>query len=126
MLDCKSIDTLMDPNVKLLPNQREPYSDPGKHRRLVEKLNYLTITRLDISFAVSVVSQFFNSPCDSHWDVVVWILRYIKGSSGRGLIYENRGHKDIVAYTNVDWVGSPSDRRSTSGYYVLIGSNLIS
>ena len=66
MLDCKPIDTLMDPNVKLVPSQGEPLRDPGKYRRLVCKLNYLIITRPDISFPVSIVSQFLQSPCDSH------------------------------------------------------------
>ncbi|RVW32397.1 Retrovirus-related Pol polyprotein from transposon TNT 1-94 [Vitis vinifera] len=78
MLDCKPVDTPMDPNVKLVPGQGEPLGDPGRYRRLVGKLNYLTITRPDISFPVSVVSQFLQSPCDSHWDAVIRILRYIK------------------------------------------------
>ena len=56
MVNCKPIDTPMNPNVKLLLGQGESYSDPGRYRRLVGKLNYLTITRLDITFAVSVVS----------------------------------------------------------------------
>ncbi|RVW96833.1 Retrovirus-related Pol polyprotein from transposon TNT 1-94 [Vitis vinifera] len=50
--------------------QGEPLGDPGRYRRLVGKLNYLTITRPDISFPVSVVSQFLQSPCDSHWDAM--------------------------------------------------------
>lgn len=54
--DCKPIDTPMHPNVKLLLDQGEPYPDPGRDRRLVEKLNYLTLTRLEISFLVSVIS----------------------------------------------------------------------
>ena len=66
MLDCKPVDTPMDPNVKLVSGQREPLRDPGRYRRLVGRLNYLTITRLNISFPVSVVSQFLQSPCDSH------------------------------------------------------------
>ncbi|RVX21542.1 Anaphase-promoting complex subunit 8 [Vitis vinifera] len=70
MLDCKPVDTPMDPNVKLVPGQGEPLGDPGRYRRLVGKLNYLTITRPDISFPVSVVSQFLQSPCDSHWDAM--------------------------------------------------------
>lgn len=82
MLDCKPIDTPMDPNVKLLPDQEESFPDPRRYRRLVGKLNYLTMTRPDISYAASVVNQFLNSPCDSHWDVVVRILRYIKGAPG--------------------------------------------
>ena len=65
MLDCKPVDTPMDPNVKLVPGQEESFGDPGRYRRLVGKLNYLTITRPDISFPVSVVSQFLQSPCDS-------------------------------------------------------------
>ena len=66
MLDCKPVDTPMDPNVKLVPSQGELLRDPRIYRRLVGKLNYLTITRPDISFPVSVVSQFLQSPCDSH------------------------------------------------------------
>ncbi|RVW40871.1 Retrovirus-related Pol polyprotein from transposon RE2 [Vitis vinifera] len=90
------------------------------------KLNYLTITRPNISFLVSVVSQFLQSPCDSHWDAVIRILRYIKNTPGQGVLYENRGHTQVVGYTDADWVGSPTNRRSTSGYCVFIGGNLIS
>ena len=66
MLDCKPVDTLMDPNVKLVPGQGESLGDPGRNRRLIGKLKYLTITQPYISFPVSVVSQFLQSPCDSH------------------------------------------------------------
>ena len=57
-LDCKLVDTPMDPNVKLVPGQGETLRDPRRYRLLVGRLNYLTITRPDISFHVSVVSQF--------------------------------------------------------------------
>ena len=90
------------------------------------KLNYLTITRPDISFPVSGVSQFLQSPCDSHRDVVIRILRYIKGTPGQGVLYENRGHTQIVGYCDADWVGSPTDKHSTSRYCVFIGGNLVS
>ena len=66
MLDCKSVGTPMDLNVKLVPSQGEPLQDPRRYRRLIGKLNYLAITRPDISFPVNVVSQFLQSPCDSH------------------------------------------------------------
>ena len=125
MLNCKPVDTHMDPNVKLLPGQGELLRDPGRYRQLVGKLNYLTITRPNISFLVSIVSQFLQSPCDSHWDVVVHILRYIKGIPGQGVLYENKSHTQVVGYSDADWAGSPTDRRSTSGYCVFIGGNLI-
>ena len=126
MLNCKPVDTLMDLNVKLILGQGEPLCDPGRYQRLVVKLNYLTITRRDISFHVSVVSQFLQSPCDSHWDVVIHILCYIKGTPSQWVLYENRGHTQIVGYCDADWVCSPADRRSTFGYCVFIGGNLVS
>ena len=109
MLDCKPVDTLMDSNVKLVPG----------------KLNYLIITRPDLSFPVSVVSQFLQSPCDSHWDAVIRILRYIKSTPGQGVLYKNRDHTQVVGYTDADWAGSPTDRCSTLGYRVFIGGNLM-
>nr|CAN78392.1 hypothetical protein VITISV_034679 [Vitis vinifera] len=98
-----------DPNVKLIPGQGEPLGDPGRYRRLVGKLNYFTITCPDISFPVNVVSQFLQSPCDSHWDVVIHILRYIKSTPGQGVLYENIGHTQVVGYTDANWAGSPID-----------------
>ena len=75
---------------------------------------------------MSVVSQLLQSPCDSHWDAAVRILRYIKGTPGQGVLYENKCHTKIVDYSDANWAGSPTDRRSTSGYCVFIGGNLIS
>ena len=51
----------MDLNVKLIPSQGEPFSNSEKYKILVGKLNYLIVTRPDISFAASVVSKFLNS-----------------------------------------------------------------
>ena len=56
LLGSKPVETPMDPNVKLYEDQGELLSNPERYRHLVGKLNYLTITRLDISFAVSVLS----------------------------------------------------------------------
>lgn len=78
MLDDRPIDSPMDPNTKLLQEQGEPYFKPKRYRRLVGKLIYLTIMRPNISFAAGVISQFMQSPCNDHWDVVKQILRYIK------------------------------------------------
>ena len=84
ILVCKPVDTPMNPNVKLIPGQGEPLRNPERYRQLVGKLNYLTITEPDISFIGSVVSQFLQSPYDSHWDVVIHILRYTKGTPSQG------------------------------------------
>ena len=126
MMGSRPIDTLMDPNVKLLLGQVVSLSNPERYRRLVGKLNYLKVTRPDISFPMSVVSQFMTSPCDSHREAVVRILRYIKSAPGRGQLFEDQGHEHIIGYTDANWAGSPSDRRLTSRYCVLVGGNLVS
>jgi hypothetical protein len=116
----------MDPNVKLLPEQGEPMTDKGNYQRLVGRLNYLTVTRPDISFDVSVISKFLNYPCDSHWEAALWILKYIKGAPRKGLLYTNQGHMEVQCYSDADYNGYPFSRRSTSGFCVLFGGNLVS
>ncbi|GJS18239.1 uncharacterized mitochondrial protein-like protein [Tanacetum coccineum] len=98
--------------------------DPGM--RVVGKLNYLTITRPDIAFLVSVLSQFQTAPRTSHWDAVTQILRYLKGTPGLGILYANHGHHIAEGFTDADYAGCPNTLRSTKGYYVFVGGNLVS
>ena len=90
-------------------------------------MNYITVTRPDISFAVSMVSQFLNFPCVDHWNAVICILKYIKGSPRKMLvIYDQNNHTRVVCYSDANWVRSPFDRRPTFEYCVSIGDYLIS
>lgn len=86
MLDCKSIDSPMDQNKKLMTEEGESFVDPERYRRLVGKLIYLTITKLDLCFAVRVVGQFMQVPCFGQWNAIIHILRYLKMSLGQGFM----------------------------------------
>ena len=68
-LGAKPCSTPRTPNVQLT-KEGELFEDPERYRRLVGKLNYLTVTRLDIVYSVSVLSQYMSSPTVSHWTVV--------------------------------------------------------
>lgn len=125
LLGSKPVETPMDPNVKLCVDQGELLPNPDQYRRLVGKLNYVTVTRPDISFAVSVVSQFMSAPRLPHWEAVLRIVKYLKAYPGCGLFYRANGHLRVEAFTDSDWAGSPSDRRSTTGYCVFLGGNLV-
>ena len=100
--------------------------DRERYQRLVGRLIYLSHTRPDIAFAVSVVSQFMHDPKTIHLEAVNRILRYLKGCPGTGLLYTKQGNLQVECYTDADWAGSLDDRRSTSGYCTFVGGNLVS
>ena len=58
-------------------------------------------------------------------NAVIRILKYLKNAPGRGLFYRSSGHLSIEGYIDADWVGSPSNRKSTIGYCTFIGGNLV-
>ena len=108
-----------------LTREGELFEDPKRYRRLVGKLSYLTVTRPDVAYFVSVVSQFM-SPTIDHWAVVEQILCYLKGAPRHGILYRNHGHNRPECFTDADWAGSKEDKRSNLGYCVFIGENLVS
>ena len=102
ILGCKATKTPIEPNLKLQPTSLVEVIDKEKYQRLVGRLIYLSHTHPDIAFAVSMVSQFMHSPNQGHFDVVYIILRYLKGTLGKGLLHENQGHLQVDVFTDAD------------------------
>jgi reverse transcriptase-like protein len=125
MMDCKPIETPMMMNHGLQILEGAEFADRMQYQRLVGKLIYLAHTRPDIAYAVGVVSRFMHKPRVQHMEAVLRIPRYLKGTSGRGVLYQKHGHLDLTAYTDADWAGDRDDRKSTSGYFTLVGGNLV-
>jgi Reverse transcriptase (RNA-dependent DNA polymerase) len=84
-LSAKPASTPTEPNKKLYLEEGEPLKDVGQYQRLVGKLIYLTVTRPDIAFAVSLASQFMHAPRTTHLEAADRILRYLKGSPDQGI-----------------------------------------
>ncbi|KAK3038414.1 hypothetical protein RJ639_030580 [Escallonia herrerae] len=122
----KLCNTPMNPSVHLTKDDGDRFDDPEKYRRLVGKFNYLTVTRLDIAYAVSTVSQSMSEPTAKHWTALKHILCYLKGAPGLGLLYSNHGHSCIECFSEADWAGSKLHRKSTTGYRVFVDGNLVS
>ena len=125
MLGCKPTDTPIDPNVKFGRKEGGIPVDRGRYQRLVGRLIYLSHTRPDIAFAVSVVSQYMHSPFEEHLEAVYRILRYLKTTPGKGLFFKKNEQRNVEAFTDADWAGSVEDRRSTSGYCTKVWGNLV-
>ena len=92
MLGCKPAETPIELNVKLQPTKAKNVKDRDRYQRLVGRLIYLSHTRLDIAFSVSMVSQFMHALGLEHFEVVYRILRYLKGTPSRGLLFKSRRH----------------------------------
>ncbi|XP_068666400.1 uncharacterized mitochondrial protein AtMg00810-like [Aristolochia californica] len=125
ILDSKQIEAPMEMHHKLriLPDQIP--TDKGHYQRLVGRLIYLSHTRPDVAYAVSVVSQFMHAPSEEHMEVVYRILRYLKNTPRKGLLFSKNGICNIEGYTDSDWAGDQTTKRSTSGNFTFVEGNLV-
>lgn len=112
-------------NQKLYMEEKAELADKGRYQRMVGKLIYLSHTRPDIAYAVGVVSQFMHQPQKNHMEAVLRILRYLKGTTGHGVLFKSNGHLETQLYIDADWAGDKGNRRSTSGYFTVVGGNLV-
>jgi hypothetical protein len=126
MAAAKPIFTPMVVSPSLSKHVGEPISDPYLFRSIVGALQYVTITRPDIAFVVNRVSQFMHCPTSLHWSAVKRILRYLLGTSDQGIKFRPSNDLTLHAYSDSNWAGCPDDRKSTTGYLVFLGPNLLS
>ncbi|GAA0148484.1 transmembrane signal receptor [Lithospermum erythrorhizon] len=124
ILGCKTSSTAVELGNKDRMFQRKTV-DKKMYQQLVRKLIYLSHTRHDIAFTVSLVSQYIHDPCQGYLDVVYRILKYLKQAPGKGLLFKKSEDKTIKIFTDVDSAGSIDDRKSTLGYCTMVWGNLV-
>ena len=100
--------------------------DPSIYHSTVGALQYLTITRPDISFAINKACQSMHSPTEDDWLKFKHLLRYIKGTLTDSLFYHSQFDFTLEVFSDAYWAGSSSNRRSTGGFYIFLGQNFIS
>ena len=125
LLGCKHASTPMKANMDLWCDGNHPLEDPGQYRRLIKKLIYLTITRLDITFVVRVLSKFMQQLREVHWTTNLRIIIYVKSSPGKDFMYKKHEHVRIFGYSDSGYVGDKGDKQSNTRYCTIIGKNLV-
>jgi histone deacetylase 1/2 len=128
MEKCKAVTSPMSSIEKLTKAEGELLSsdDVTRYRSLVGGLQYFCMTRPDISFTVNKVCQYLHAPIVLHWTTVNRILRYLQYTMDLGMRIIKSPSTLVSAFSDADWAGCSDDRRSTGGFAVYFGSNLIS
>ncbi|KAK2977082.1 hypothetical protein RJ640_017606 [Escallonia rubra] len=126
MINAKPLPTPIASSPKLSKTSGHPLPDPTHYRQIIGSLQYLTFTRPDLSFAINKLAQFMQHPTDAHWTAVKRILRYLKATISHGLLFQKSPISSLHAFSDADWAGNIDDRRSTGGYAIYLGPNLIS
>ena len=127
MENSRPVSTPLEPGVKYYKSDdNDVLFDVSTYQRAISSLNYAALcTRPDISAAVGVLSQFMSKPNETHWSGVKRILRYLRGTSTYGLMYDGSGGTKLVGFSDADWAGDINTRRSTSGYAFQLGNSTI-
>nr|XP_043639363.1 uncharacterized mitochondrial protein AtMg00810-like [Erigeron canadensis] len=124
--DVKPVVTPFPQNMKF-SDPCSPYvKDQSTYRSLIGKLNFLTHTRPNLSFTVQTLSQFMQNPQQIHLDGVHHLLRYLKGTSGQGILLNGSTNMSLHVYSDSDWAACPISHRSVTGYVILFGGSPIS
>ena len=111
--------------MRLTPFDGSVLPDPSEYRSLVGALQYLTFTRPDLAFSVHHLCQFMHTPTTSHLEAAKRVLRYVRGTLHFGIHFAP-GPLTFSAFSDADWVSDPTDRKSTTGMVIFLGSSPIS
>jgi hypothetical protein len=126
MEDSRPMTTPMITNWKKLHASESQLVDSTLYSQLIGSLMYLVNTRPDICFAINTLSQFMVEPSRVHWLETKHVLRHLCGTVDYGLDYQRGDGVRLVGYSDSDWAGCVSDRKSTSGCCLRLGSAVVS
>jgi len=126
MADSTPVSTPMETGLHLTPEtEREaPEARRKAYSGAVGSLMYPMIeTRPDIAFVMSTLARFLSNSSSDHWAALKRVFCYLNGTRDLGIVY---GRGNLYGYTDSDWAGDVSTRKSTTGYVYLLGSAAVS
>jgi len=119
---CNPVKNPIVPGCKLSKDEEGTKVDASVFKQVVGSLMYLTATRPDLMYGVSLISRFMSCPTEQHWLAAKRLLRYLMGTMNLGIFYKKGGCKQLIAYSDSDFAGDIDDRKSTIGCVFIISS----
>eukprot|EP00253_Pinus_taeda_P012469 PITA_12469 len=113
MDQCRTATTPLQQNLKLSSDDDTKEVDATMYRQLVGSLIYLTTTRPDLAYSVSVLSQFMAKPLESHWNAAKSVLRYLCGTVHFGILYTDVSDVTLAGKEQKQPTSIKSDNQST-------------
>lgn len=126
MVNANDVTTPMSPSYVPSIHDGISLTDAMECRSIVGGLQYLSLTRPDIAFAVNKLSQFMHCPTTPHWAAVKRPLRYLHGTIHHGLFLHQNSPLLLHGFSDADWAGNTDDQTSTSAHVVFLSHNAIS
>ncbi|GKB54277.1 retrovirus-related pol polyprotein from transposon TNT 1-94 [Tanacetum coccineum] len=105
--NCNPVSSPMVTSSSLSLDDSTAFSNPVKYRQVVGSLQYVTLSRPDIAFAVNKVCQYMHAPTENHWSAVKRILRYLHGTVEHGMLIRRSSVSTLQVFTDVLWKGNP-------------------
>ncbi|XP_016549353.1 secreted RxLR effector protein 161-like [Capsicum annuum] len=126
MQHCNPTNIPVEFGLKLTKTGSQNKTDSTFYKQIVGSLMYLTATRPDIMYTISLVSRYMECPTEMHLLDAKRILRYLQGTKDFGIFYRNGEKADLIGFTDSDYAGDQDGRKSTSGYVFILGIRVVS
>jgi len=125
MAECNPIGTPLEVGLQLVKAGES--DDALPYRKAVGSLMYLMVwTRPDLAFAIGKLSRFVSCYGEEHWAAIKRVLRYVKGSMDKGLVFDKNSSCFLQGYSDADWAGDHETQRSTTGFTFVFGGAVVS
>lgn len=131
LTDCTPTTTPLRPNTDLSPASDDEFAlaRSKPYRPILGALTWVTIgSRPDLTNTIHMLSQSMAKWSSRHWEALLYLLRYVKGTLDYSLVYRRgvgNGTTPII-FVDANWAADPTTRRSTSGFVILLAGAAIS
>jgi len=122
--NCSTMKNLIVPGCKVTKDIGGLKVDATAYKHMVSSLMYLTATRPDSMYVVSLLARFMDAPTTLHNQATKGVLRCLRGTIDLGLFYKREGGENLIAYCDSNYVGDLDDRKHTSRYVFKMSNRI--